>query len=338
MEALLGGLREQIYNDISGFVAAQRDEREAAERERQKQLLTAVSAAITRDLPVQIEKILKKELKGVVGEMGKAVTAAREKGGAAGDADAKALAAALPKALTTAMTATVVPKFEKATNEMFAQVKSTFERGMDELAAELYTQKENAIAAEAEPLVRSLRGAADEVRAAAETLAAHPSTVNTSKGGEGGSSSLAELESRMDPTVALGAAVDAGDFEGAFTKALGLSSVDLVAWTCSRAEARREAIFSSAPVALSQGVLLSLAQQLSSDLEEEPELKIAWIRDAALAIDPSDAALAAHMRPILEAVFAGLHACATAPETPAPVKNNLRLCIHVVNSLLTACK
>jgi enhancer of mRNA-decapping protein 4 len=142
----------------------------------------------------------------------------------------------------------------------------------------------------------------------------------------------------MDPTVALGAAVDAGDFEGAFTKALGLSSVDLVAWTCSRAEARREAIFSSAPVALSQGVLLSLAQQLSSDLEEEPELKIAWIRDAALAIDPSDAALAAHMRPILEAVFAGLHACATAPETPAPVKNDLRLCIHVVNSLLTACK
>ena len=177
---------------------------------------------------------------------------------------------------------------------------------MDELAAELYTQKENAIAAEAEPLVRSLRGAADEVRAAAETLAAHPSTVNTSKGGEGGSSSLAELESRMDPTVALGAAVDAGDFEGAFTKALGLSSVDLVAWTCSRAEARREAIFSSAPVALSQGGC-SRWRSSSSDLEEEPELKIAWIRDAALAIDLSDAALAAHMRPILEAVFA-LHA------------------------------
>ena len=87
-------------------------------------------------------------------------------------ADAKALAAALPKALAAAMTTTVVPKFEKATSEMFAQVKSTFERGMDELAAELYTQKENAIAAEAEPLVRSLRGAADEVRAAAETLAA----------------------------------------------------------------------------------------------------------------------------------------------------------------------
>ena len=339
MEALLGGLREQIYNDIAGFVAAQQAEvreeraaREAAERERQKQLLTAVSAAITRDLPVQIEKILKKELKGIAGEISKVVTATKDKGG--GDADAKALAVALPKALAAAMTTTVVPKFEKATSEMFAQVKSTFERGMDELAAELYTQKENAVAAEVGPLVHTLRGATDEVRVAAEMLVA--SGGAGAPGGE--ASSLAELESRMDPTVALGASVDAGDFEGAFTKALGMSSVDVVAWVCARADAKREAIFSSTPAALSQGVLLSLAQQLSSDLEDEPELKIAWIRDAALAIDPSDAALAQHMRPILEAVFAGLHECATAPETPAPVKNDLRLCIHVVNSLLTACK
>ena len=345
MEALLGGLREQIYNDIAGFVAAQQAEvreeraaREAAERERQKQLLTAVSAAITRDLPVQIEKILKKELKGVAGEIGgKVVAATKERGGEKSDLDTKVLTAALPKALRDAVTSAVVPKFEKATDEMFKQVKSTFERGMDELAAELYTQKENAVAAEVGPLVHTLRGATDEVRVAAEMLAASGGAGGPEKTGEG-ASSLAELESRMDPTVALGALVDAGDFEGAFTKALGLSSVDTVAWVCSRADAKREAIFSSTPVALSQGVLLSLAQQLSSDLEEEPELKIAWVRDAALAIDPSDAALAQHMRPILEAVFAGLHECATAPETPAPVKNDLRLCIHVVNSLLTACK
>ena len=131
--------------------------------------------------------------------------------------------------------------------------------------------------------------------------------------------------------------MDAGDFEGAFTKALGLSSVDLVAWTCSRAGRGARPSSPRAGRAVAGRAALAGAA-LSSDLEEEPELKIAWIRDAALAIDPSDAALAARMRPILEAVFAGLHACATAPETPAPVKNDLRLCIHVVNSLLTACK
>ena len=79
-------------------------------------------------------------------------------------------------------------------------------------------------------------------------------------------------------------------------------------------------------------------QQLSCDLDEEPTLKLGWIRDACLAVDPSDPQLSAHMRPILESVFNGLHESATAPETPAPVKSDLRLCIHVVNSLLTACK
>ena len=337
LEALLGGLREQIYNDIAGFVAAQQAEvreeraaREAAERERQKQLLTAVSAAITRDLPVQIEKILKKELKNTAPAIAEAL--GKAKGGGSDDA---AIAKALPAALTKAMTATVVPKFEAATTEMFNQVKSVFERGMDELATELYTQKENAVAAEVGPLVHSLRAASDEVRTAAELLM-------SGEGAPGGvsaaPSSLAELESQMDPTVVLEKLVGNGDMEGAFTKALGLSSVEMVAWVCGRAESQRAAIFGASPVGLSQGVLLSMAQQLSSDLSDEPNLKINWIRDAALAIDPSDAALAQHMRPILEAVFGGLHECATAPETPAPVKNDLRLCIHVVNSLLTACK
>ena len=43
---------------------------------------------------------------------------------------------------------------------------------MDDLAQELYTQKENAVAAEVGPLVTSLRAAAGEVRVAAEILAA----------------------------------------------------------------------------------------------------------------------------------------------------------------------
>ena len=347
LEASLAGLREQIYNDIAGFVAAQQAEireeraaREAAERERQKQLLTAVSAAITRDLPVQIEKLLKRELKILAPVVAAEIAKANKSSGA----DDKAMAKALPGALATAMSSTVVPKFEAATSEMFDQVRGVFERGMDDLAQELYTQKENAVAAEVGPLVTSLRAAAGEVRVAAEILAAGDVAAGAGAGagaggaGAGAPSSLAELESQMDPTVELGAMVDAGDLEGAFTKALGMSSVETVAWVCGRAEPRREEIFGASPAGLSQGVLLSLAQQLSCDLDEEPTLKLGWIRDACLAVDPSDPQLSAHMRPILESVFNGLHESATAPETPAPVKSDLRLCIHVVNSLLTACK
>ena len=49
----------------------------------------------------------------------------------------------------------------------------------------------------------------------------------------------------MDPTIALDALVTAGDMEGAFTKALGLSSVDMVAWVCERARSVRGALFSA---------------------------------------------------------------------------------------------
>ena len=196
-------MREHIYNDMAGFLVVSaadareeryvlglsqiprlfyhtrltlyfiylRESREAAERERQKQLLTAVSAAITRDLPVAIEKILKKELGNTVPLIAAALAASSGKAG--GDSD-DAVAKALPAALAKAMAATVVPKFEKATNEMFQQVKSVFERGMDELAAELYTQKENAVAAEVGPLVHSLRAASDE-----GTYCAFPKSVNT---------------------------------------------------------------------------------------------------------------------------------------------------------------
>ena len=37
---------------------------------------------------------------------------------------------------------------------------------------------------------------------------------------------------------------------------------------------------------LSQQVLLSLLQQLGYDLSREPVIKLTWIRDAALALDP----------------------------------------------------
>lgn len=347
MTDALASLREQIYNDLSGFVAAQqadlreeRAAREAAERERQKQLLTAVSAAITRDLPVQIEKLLRRELKSLAPGVAAEIAKVKGAGGGDGKAEAKAVERTLPAAVAAAMESTVLPRFEAACNDMFEQVRGTFERGMDDIATELYTQKENAVAAEVGPLVSSLRSASAEVRAAAEILLTDfpAAAAVASPGPPGGGTSLEALEQQMDPTVELGKLVDEGALEEAFTKALGLSSVETVTWVCSKAEPVRETVFGASPPPLSQGVMLSLMQQLSSDLDDEPHLKLAWIRDTCLAVDPSDAMLSQHMRPIFESVFNGLHEAATAPDTSAAVKSDLRLCVHVVNSLLSACK
>ena len=140
----------------------------------------------------------------------------------------------------------------------------------------------------------------------------------------------------MDPTIELGRLVDEGNYEEAFQKALGMASVETVTWTCGRCEPVRDDIFGAVPVPLSQTVLLSLMQQLSSDLDDEPSLKLQWIQAACLAMDPSDQSLAQALPVILGAVFDSLTETAQAPDTPAGVRGDLRLVLHVVNSLLSS--
>jgi enhancer of mRNA-decapping protein 4 len=117
-----------------------------------------------------------------------------------------------------------------------------------------------------------------------------------------------------------------------------MASVEMVTWTCGRCEPARDDIFGSVPVPLSQTVLLSLMQQLSSDLDTDASLKLQWIQAACLAMDPSDASLAQALPVILGAVFDSLTETARDANTPPAVKGDLRLVLHVVNSLLSSFK
>ena len=85
------------------------------------------------------------------------------------------------------------------------------------------------------------------------------------------------------------------------------------------------------------GVLLSLVQQLSSDLTTpDAPKKLDWIRDSCLAVDPADPVLRQHMRPVLGTVHQSLMAAANSPTSAPEVRAGTRLCIHVVNSMLSS--
>jgi enhancer of mRNA-decapping protein 4 len=96
-------------------------------------------------------------------------------------------------------------------------------------------------------------------------------------------------------------------------------------------------VFSTVPLPLSQGVVLSLVQQLGCDLSNDTGRKLSWIREAALALNPNDPMLAPHMRPFLEQLYQNLHHQMIHTTVPGD-QANLRLVIHVVNSLLTTYK
>jgi enhancer of mRNA-decapping protein 4 len=163
-------------------------------------------------------------------------------------------------------------------------------------------------------------------------------------GGGGGVRSLADLEQQkpppqapQDPTLEIKRLLNTGNLDAAFSSALGTSNLEIVSWLCSQVAPER--VFGQHPCPLSPFVLLSLAQQLSSDLTtKDAERKLDWIRDTCLAIDPQDPALKLHVRPVLTAVYESLRKLGSSSQNISPsVKAAARLVVHVVNSLLSAC-
>nr|KYP62802.1 Enhancer of mRNA-decapping protein 4 isogeny [Cajanus cajan] len=92
------------------------------------------------------------------------------------------------------------------------------------------------------------------------------------------------------------------------------------------------------PLPLSQGVLLSLLQQLSCDISSETPRKLAWMTDVAAAINPADPRIAAHVRRILDQVYRTLGHQRTLPTTSPSEASTIRLLMHVINSVLLSCK
>ena len=130
----------------------------------------------------------------------------------------------------------------------------------------------------------------------------------------------------------LSALLRSGSYEAAFSKALGLQDVATLGWLAAQADAGT--VLSREPCPLSQMVLLSLVQQLSADLTTELSAKLAWIREAAMLINPRDPLLARHVRPVLDGVHSALHAAAA--RVTGGEASSCRLAMHVVHSQLTS--
>lgn len=68
---------------------------------------------------------------------------------------------------------------------------------------------------------------------------------------------------------------------------------------------------------------------------QDTRTKMAWLREAIIAIDPHDAVLAQHIRPVLEPLFHSLQAL--AQQGPAEVQADARVSSHIVRSMMAQC-
>ncbi|KAM7251002.1 hypothetical protein ACFE04_022885 [Oxalis oulophora] len=259
---------------------------------------------------------------------------------------------AIQDALKTCMEASMIPAFEMSCKAMFDQVDNTFQKGITEHT----TAAQQHFEAAHTPLALSLRDVINSASSVVQTLSgeladgqrklfaaaaarANQSTVNplVSQLSNGSLAALHEkVEASLDPTKELSRLLSNHKYEEAFTVALQRSDLSIVSWLCSQVDLH--SILSMVPVPLSQGVLLSLLQQLACDINKDASKKLTWMTDVAAAINPADQMIAVHVRPIFEQVSQILHHQRNSSSMAGPELSSARLLMHVINSMLMTCK
>ncbi|KAL0407040.1 UNVERIFIED_CONTAM: Enhancer of decapping protein 4 [Sesamum latifolium] len=259
---------------------------------------------------------------------------------------------ALQETLKSSLETSVIPAFEMSCRAMFEQVDATFQKGMVEHTTAAQQQFE----ASHSPLAIALRDAINSASSVTQTLsseildgqrkllalavaganskAANPLVSQLSNGPLGGLHE--KLEVPLDPTKELSRLIAERKYEEAFTAALQRSDVTIVSWLCAQVDL--PGILSMNPLPLSQGVLLSLLQQLACDISKETARKLAWMREVLSAINPTDPMIVVHVRPIFEQVYQILNHHRNLPSTSGTELSNIRLIMHVINSMLLTSK
>ncbi|XP_075366442.1 enhancer of mRNA-decapping protein 4 isoform X3 [Mycteria americana] len=91
-----------------------------------------------------------------------------------------------------------------------------------------------------------------------------------------------------------------GHLNQAFQQALTAADLNLVLYVCETVDTQQ--VFGQQPCPLSQPVLLSLIQQLSSDLGTRTELKLNYLEEAVMHLDHSDPITRDHMGSVMNQV------------------------------------
>nr|KYP62791.1 Enhancer of mRNA-decapping protein 4 [Cajanus cajan] len=235
------------------------------------------------------------------------------------------------------------PAFEMSSKAMFEQIDVAFQNGLLKHTTAIQQQFDSTHS----PLAMTLRDTINSASSITQTLSGQLAdgqrklleiAANSKVAADPFVSQINNglHEMTEDPTKELSRLISEGKFEEAFTGALHRSDVTIVSWLCSQVDLA--GILAMVPLPLSQGVLLSLLQQLSCDISSETPRKLAWMTDVAAAINPADPRIAAHVRRILDQVYRTLGHQRTLPTTSPSEASTIRLLMHVINSVLLSCK
>lgn len=199
----------------------------------------------------------------------------------------------VPQSMKTMM----IPAFEAATNQMFSQVAASLESQ----AAPAQTNHE-------------MSAKIDALTAMVQSLSLEVSNLRKSAGGEPSSPQTAAPTQKMDQIQRMRseilAALQIGNYEVAFTKALSASTAEMAVFCCRNSNL--ENVLGGSKPTLSQPILLCLMQQLGAVLvtstEADLATELAWLQEIALTLDPTDENIHRHVPTVLQQLVSSINA------------------------------
>lgn len=205
----------------------------------------------------------------------------------------------------------LIPAFEAVSGQMFAQISSSLEGGMaqknasdgasniklDEITNQLATM--TALVAKLSSEVESLRSTMTDqsMRVRAESLAS-----------SAGIATAAEVQQVLEQDVV--ALLGQRQYEGAFTKALSASTVEMALYVCRHADLS-DVLGGSSP-SLSQPILLCLMHQLGTSVVASQDVnnlqtELEWLQEVSLSINPMDESMQRHLSGVLQQLITGIN-------------------------------
>ncbi|CAG8794309.1 24347_t:CDS:10, partial [Gigaspora margarita] len=265
-------------------------------------------------------------------------------------------------------TTVLIPSYQKATNAMFEQITATFEAGLQDIAHKSaqvsYSNMgsvgdQNALArlqASLEHLTLSIqqlqqlhlqvnpqsnltRHVEQQVNRTSDELQHH---LARSLSGELKRILIPHNCATTQPPPTAGLedsnnsvierALEAQNYEDAFVAVLASHELPLILRLCSNVSPKT--VFPPARPLLSQPVILSLIHHLSLELNKYSELKLAWMEEAVIKLNPKDLIIREHCERLLPMVKQRLeqYYYQVASQDPqSPNLKNISLLVHVVN-------
>ncbi|GJD10459.1 Enhancer of mRNA-decapping protein 4 [Galdieria sulphuraria] len=294
------------FEAIAQQLENERVQREKLEREKLEKLLGAVSDTVNHRLEQFVNSALEKEIEQtVVPRLSETVAETFQKWTRSDNVEqllsqlleaqfGNTLDSVVRKSCEELFESRLVPAFEAACREMLNQVDSAvvegFQRQVEFLLKRDFFDPISGMQEKISSILENLKVQSAESK--------EFSSYNTRDETQTTLVSKEVLQTQMSELLGQ------ENYEGAFLLALGASNLDIVEWLCEKLDCH--ALFQADEPPLSQVTLLSLIQQLGFDLQRQTELKIEWLKEAVMLLEPLDEMIQDYLPDILSMLVQNL--------------------------------